>query len=137
MAWAKLNVLHWHLVDDQSFPYASEALPRLADRGAFSRAHTYSLGDARAVVAYARARGIRVVPEFDTPGAPCLPFLTAGRSSFFGVIRVCFCFGFFFFLEMQLLLCQSNVHEIARAMTTRLALPVHSRLPRSTWLRNQ
>ena len=75
MAWAKLNVLHWHLVDDQSFPYASEALPRLAARGAFSPAHTYSLDDARAVVAYARARGIRVVPEFDTPGALCPPLL--------------------------------------------------------------
>ncbi|KAK9836128.1 hypothetical protein WJX81_003786 [Elliptochloris bilobata] len=68
MAWAKLNVLHWHLVDDQSFPYASEALSRLAAAGAFSPAHTYSLDDVRGVVAYARARGIRIVPEFDTPG---------------------------------------------------------------------
>lgn len=79
MAWAKLNVLHWHLVDDQSFPYASHLLPRLAERGAFFPAHTYSLDDAREVVAYARARGIRVVPEFDTPGARCPPlFAIAG-----------------------------------------------------------
>ena len=68
MAASKLNVLHWHLTDDQSFPYGSEALPELPARGAFSAREVYSLKEIESVVAYARARGIRVVPEFDTPG---------------------------------------------------------------------
>ena len=33
MAYAKLNVLHWHLSDDESFPYQSSALPRLHQHG--------------------------------------------------------------------------------------------------------
>ena len=68
MAYSKLNLLHWHMVDDQSFPVESTALPNLAGLGAYSPAHTYSHADLAEVVAYARARGIAVLPEFDIPG---------------------------------------------------------------------
>lgn len=68
MAYEKLNVLHWHAVDDQSFPLEVLTLPKLAKQAAFTPTHIYSRSDISRVVAYGRERGIRVVLEVDTPG---------------------------------------------------------------------
>ena len=66
MAAVKLNVLHWHLSDDQGFRVESKRFPRLQEFG--SDGHFYTQDQVRHIVAYARDRGIRVVPEFDIPG---------------------------------------------------------------------
>jgi hexosaminidase len=66
MAAVKLNVFHWHLSEDQGFRIESRALPRLTELG--SDGLFYTQEQAREIVAYARDRGIRVVPEFDIPG---------------------------------------------------------------------
>jgi hexosaminidase len=66
MAIAKLNVFHWHLSDDQAFRAESRRFPRftqVASDGLY-----YTQDEMRHIVAYARDRGIRVVPEFDMPG---------------------------------------------------------------------
>lgn len=68
MAQNKMNVLHWHLVDSESFPYTSVKFPNMTILGAYTPAHVYSIADMKKVMDYARLRGIRVVPEFDTPG---------------------------------------------------------------------
>ena len=65
MAAVKLNVLHWHLTDDQGFRVESKRYPRLHTLG--SDGEFYTQAQVRDVVAYAHDRGIRVVPEFDMP----------------------------------------------------------------------
>jgi hexosaminidase len=66
MAIAKLNVFHWHLSDDEGFRAESKKFPKLTEDA--SGGLFYTQEQMREVVAYARARGIRVVPEFDMPG---------------------------------------------------------------------
>jgi hexosaminidase len=66
MSAVKMNVLHWHLSDDQGFRVESKIFPKLHQKG--SDGNYYRQSEIREVVAYARARGIRVVPEFDMPG---------------------------------------------------------------------
>jgi hexosaminidase len=66
MAAVKMNVLHWHLSDDEGFRVESKRLPKLQELGSEGRYYTQS--EIRDFVAYARDRGIRVVPEFDMPG---------------------------------------------------------------------
>jgi hexosaminidase len=66
MAAVKLNILHLHLSDDEGFRVESKSCPRLtevASDGLF-----YTQNQIRELIAYARDRGVRVVPEFDVPG---------------------------------------------------------------------
>lgn len=67
MAAAKLNVLHWHIVDDQSFPLEIPSFPRLW-RGAYSEGERITMEDAKDLVEYARLRGIKIMAELDVPG---------------------------------------------------------------------
>ncbi len=85
MAAVKLNVLHWHLSDDQGFRVQSRVFPRLQGKG--SDGHFYTQAEVRDIVRYAADRGIRVVPEFDMPAHTQswlvgYPALSAGKGPF-------------------------------------------------------
>jgi hexosaminidase len=78
MALHKLNVLHWHLTDDQGWRIPIEGYPRLTTVGAwrtpagFGRQAPYggfyTRAEIRQIVARAGARGINIVPEIEMPG---------------------------------------------------------------------
>lgn len=66
MATTKLNVLHLHLSDSESFPLQSKKYPALWN-GGFSETERYTQSQMRSLVTYALFRGVVVMPEFDTP----------------------------------------------------------------------
>ena len=85
MAAAKLNLLHWHLTDDQGWRIEIDRYPRLTSIGAWRENGVaagvdpatgkpalyggfYSKNDIRELVEFARQRHVTIVPEIDMPG---------------------------------------------------------------------
>lgn len=67
MPLSKLNILHWHLTDDEAFTIVLKSHPELAETGGYSPKQTYSLEDMKSVIAAASLNAIQIVPEIDTP----------------------------------------------------------------------
>jgi len=73
MAASKLNALHWHLTDDQSFPVCLDAQPDLCRLSQYhdhvtGAPQNYTSAVIRDIVEYATDRGVRIMPELDLPG---------------------------------------------------------------------
>ena len=66
-ARAKLNRLHLHLLDDESYALESAAFPELNRDADGNQCPAYSPDDVAALVEYAAHRGIEIVPELDVP----------------------------------------------------------------------
>ncbi|WJX81053.1 Beta-hexosaminidase 1 [Trifolium repens] len=67
MSYAKLNVLHWHIIDEQSFPLEIPTYPNLW-KGSYTKWERYTVEDAYEIVNFAKMRGINVMAEIDVPG---------------------------------------------------------------------
>lgn len=81
MAALKLNILHWHLTDDQGWRLEIRQYPKLTTVGAWRQSTVsgpqgngaryggyYKQDDVRALVSYAAERHITIVPEIEMPG---------------------------------------------------------------------
>ena len=70
MARYKMNLFHWHLTDYQGWRLESKKFPQLQRPDTFTRqvGKYYTQEDFKAIVAYAKERGITVMPELDVPG---------------------------------------------------------------------
>lgn len=79
MSMAKMNVLHWHLVDSQSWPIKLEVYPEMVN-DAYSDLEIYSKLDIEYVISYAKQRGVRVIPELDMPGHSRAGYLALNKS---------------------------------------------------------
>ena len=81
MAWHKLNVLHWHLTDDQGWRLEIRKYPRLTSVGAWRIPAVvpgtptpqryggfYTQDEVREIVSFAASRHVQIIPEIDMPG---------------------------------------------------------------------
>ncbi len=90
MALHKLNVLHWHLTEDQGWRVEIKKYPLLTEKGS-KRSHTnfnnkphggyYTQEQIKEIVEYCHSKYIKVIPEFDVPGhmvsaIACYPYLS-------------------------------------------------------------
>ncbi|PSN62426.1 hypothetical protein BS50DRAFT_118550 [Corynespora cassiicola Philippines] len=67
MALSKLNVLHWHIIDSQSWALEVDAYPEMTE-DAYSANEVYTHDSIKEIIDYAAARGVRIIPEIDMPG---------------------------------------------------------------------
>lgn len=82
LAYHKMNVLHWHLTEDQGWRIEIKKYPKLTEIGAWREATReseqpragqryggfYTQDDIREIVAYAKSRHVTIVPEIEMPG---------------------------------------------------------------------
>ncbi|KAK6388583.1 hypothetical protein LTR65_007739 [Meristemomyces frigidus] len=68
LSYNKMNRLHWHITDAQSWPLEIPTMPELADKGAYASFQKYSPADVAALQEYGALLGVEVVMEIDNPG---------------------------------------------------------------------
>ncbi|MBQ9780874.1 MAG: beta-N-acetylhexosaminidase [Clostridia bacterium] len=73
----KIRYLHLHFTDDQSYTLPSRAYPALSTANRF-----YTEDELKGLIAYAKARGVEIIPEIDVPGH-CTSF-AEGYGDIFG-----------------------------------------------------
>ena len=75
LALQKMNVLHWHLTEDQGWRLPIEAYPKLTEEGGFrteangqTTGGFYTRQDIEEILEYAAERHVEIIPEIEMPG---------------------------------------------------------------------
>ena len=70
-----MNILHWHLTEDQGWRIAIDKYPKLTEIGAWRKNKDgelyggfYSKDDIKEIIDYAKKRNVEIVPEIELPG---------------------------------------------------------------------
>lgn len=123
LGYYKMNVLHWHLTEDQGWRIQIDKYPLLTEVGAWRTEADgsryggfYSKDEIREIVAYAQKRHVTIIPEIELPGHSCAaiaayPELSCTKEKIeveneWGVFKDIYCAGdenTFVFLENVLL----------------------------------
>jgi len=110
LAYHKMNVLHWHLTEDQGWRIEIDKYPKLTEIGAWRTEKDgskyggfYTKEDIKEILAYAKTRHITVVPEIEFPGhsvaaIASYPYLSCTGDSInvgtdWGVYKDIYCAG--------------------------------------------
>ncbi|PCJ81049.1 MAG: beta-N-acetylhexosaminidase [Bacteroidetes bacterium] len=110
LALHKMNVLHWHLTEDQGWRIAIDAFPKLTNVGAWRteldgtiHGGFYSKDQIRQIIQYAQARNVEIIPEIELPGhsraaLSAYPYLgctgdTLNVANRWGVFKDIYCAG--------------------------------------------
>ena len=118
MSYYKLNILHWHLTEDQGWRIAIDSYPKLTEIGAYRKDSSgiyggyYTKEEIKEIVSFAKELHIDIIPEIELPGhsqaaIAAYPYLSCTNEKFevandWGVFKEIYCAGndsVFIFLE--------------------------------------
>ena len=84
MSMAKMNALHFHIVDSDGWALCLDSLKHVCEtqayRDPFGTPAVYTPAQLHHIVKFATARGVRIIPEFDLPGHIARPLCAAEPS---------------------------------------------------------
>ncbi|KAF9422285.1 hypothetical protein BGZ76_003799, partial [Entomortierella beljakovae] len=80
LSYAKMNVFHWHITDNQSWPVEIKKHPQMT-KDAYGPRAIYTQNDIRSLIRYGRERGVRVYPEIDMPGHSAAGWLQVDKNA--------------------------------------------------------
>ncbi|KAG0366000.1 hypothetical protein BGZ54_005951 [Gamsiella multidivaricata] len=80
LSYSKLNIFHWHITDNQSWPVEIKKYPQMT-KDAYSPREIYSQKDIKEIIRYGRERNVRVIPELDMPGHSAAGWLQVDKKA--------------------------------------------------------